>query len=244
MMNMKQRLAYDFVIPWINLNIENDLQDHVNPKRKKKLRPLYLNVCGKAGTGKSFFLLCLQKYLFMKGIKNFMKIGALTASASFLVHGSTLHRLLKLPVNISKAKELPKLDGASLHALQKEFETVELLVIDEKSMIGQFLFYMINARLKELKPNSADEPFGALQSLTGKVQVFYRDFPVYSFPLTCFGSVQGLKGQISLKYREIHTFCTGISILYLHSCLCFYNRDFPVLRKTTTWNFAKTGKTL
>ena len=84
----------------------------------------------------------------------------------------------------------------------------------------------------------------ALQSLTGKVQVFYRDFPVYSFPLTCFGSVQGLKVQFSLKYREIHTLCTGISIFYLHSFLYFYNRDFPALRKTTTWNFAKTGKTL
>ena len=83
-----------------------------------------------------------------------------------------------------------------------------------------------------------------LQSLTGKVQVFYRDFPVYSFPLTCFGSVQGLKVQFSLKYREIHTLCTGISIFYLHSFLYFYNRDFPALRKTTTWNFAKTGKTL
>jgi hypothetical protein len=32
-----------------------------------------------------------------------------------------------------------------------------------------------------------------------------------------------------LKYREIYAFYTGISILYLNSCLCFHNRDFPVL---------------
>ena len=79
----------------------------------------------------------------------------------------------------------------------------------------------------------------ALQSLTGKVQVFYRDFPVYSFPLTCFGSVQGLKVQFSLKYREIHTLCTGISIFYLHSFLYFYNRDFPALRKNNNMEFCK-----
>ena len=86
---------------------------------------------------------------------------------------------------------------------------------------------------------------GALQSLTGKVQVFLEGSPcVLILTLTCFGSVQGLKGQISLKYREIYTFWTGISILHLHSCLCIYNRDFPALWKTATWNFAKTGKTL
>ena len=82
----------------------------------------------------------------------------------------------------------------------------------------------------------------SLQSLTGKVQVFYRDLPVKYSTLTCFGSVQGLKGQISLKYREIYAFYTGISILYLSSCLCFHNRDFPVLWKTTTTNLLKEGK--
>ena len=162
MLNEKQRLAYDYVIPWIDIKIANSINNPVNRKRKKKVKPLYLNVSGRAGAGKSLFLHCLRKYLFLKGIKNFMKIGALTASAAFLVNGSTLHRLLKLPVNISKKKELPKMQGASLHALQKEFETVELLVINEKSMIGQFLFYMIEARLRELKPNSGDEPFGGV----------------------------------------------------------------------------------
>jgi hypothetical protein len=80
--------------------------------------------------------------------------------------------------------------------------------------------------------------------LQGKYR-FFTGISLWSnSTLTCFGSVQGLKGQISLKYREIYAFYTGISILYIHSCLCSYNRDFPALWKTTTWNFAKTGKTL
>ena len=65
--------------------------------------------------------------------------------------------------------------------------------------------------------------------------------PVWKLHNPYCHSVQGLKGQISLKY--MHS-VQGICILYLHSCLCSYNRDFPALWKTTTWNFAKTGKTL
>ena len=65
--------------------------------------------------------------------------------------------------------------------------------------------------------------------LQGKYRFFTGISLCSNSTLTCFGSVQGLKGQISLKYREIYAFCTGISILYLHSCLCFYNRDFPAL---------------
>jgi len=77
--------------------------------------------------------------------------------------------------------------------------------------------------------------------LQGKYRFFTGNSLCSNSTLTCFGSVQGLKGQISLKY--MHS-VQGISILYLHSCLCSYNRDFPALWKTTTWNFAKTGKTL
>ena len=81
-----------------------------------------------------------------------------------------------------------------------------------------------------------------LHSLTGKYR-FFTGISLWSISTaTCFGCVQGLKGQISLKCKEIFEFYTGISISYLHSCLCFYNRDFPVLWKTTTWKLLKQGK--
>jgi hypothetical protein len=83
----------------------------------------------------------------------------------------------------------------------------------------------------------------ALQSLTGKVQVFYRDLPVKYSTLTCFGSVQGLKGQISFKYREIYAFYTGISILYLNSCLCFFITEISLFfEKQQHGNLLKQGK--
>ena len=63
----------------------------------------------------------------------FMKIGA---PAAFLVKGSTLHTLFQLPINHSKNK-MSELKGDRLRDLQQKFEDVELIVIDEKSMIGQ-----------------------------------------------------------------------------------------------------------
>ena len=85
----------------------------------------------------------------------------------------------------------------------------------------------------------------ALQSLTGKYRVFTGKLGYREIQITCFVSVQGLKGQILMKYREIYAFCTGISILYLHLYLCFYNRDFPVslfFEKQQHQNLLKQGK--
>ena len=70
--------------------------------------PLYLNVSGHGRCGKSAFLKCVLKYVLENAQQNFMKIVAFTPSAAYLVSGSTLHSHLKLPINVSKKKELPK----------------------------------------------------------------------------------------------------------------------------------------
>ena len=75
--------------------------------------------------------------------------------------GKTLHKLFHLPINNSK-NELPDLSGQALRDLQTAFEDVELVVIDEKSMIGQYCFYMIDARLRQANPSRANLPFGGI----------------------------------------------------------------------------------
>ena len=87
------------------------------------------------------------------------------------------------------------------------FLFVEPYIIIISSVFLQFLTkYMIIQLFSLFFETSLKWFTSALQSLTGKVQVFYRDLPVKYSTLTCFGSVQGLKGQISLKYREIYAF--------------------------------------
>ena len=49
-----------------------------------------------------------------------------------------------------------------MRQLQDNFKDTELVVIDEKSMIGQYCFYMIDARLRQAKPSRANMPFGGI----------------------------------------------------------------------------------
>ena len=110
-----------------------------------------------------------------------MKIGAPTGTAAFLVKGNTMHTLLRLPINNSK-NELKELSGKSLRDLQENFENVEIIVIDEKSMIGQYYFYMIDARCRQAKPENAKLPFGGISViLMGDFAQLppIRDSPLY-----------------------------------------------------------------
>ena len=65
--------------------------------------------------------------------------------------------------------------------LQEKFEPVELLEIDEKSMIGQYFLYMVDARLRELKPNTGDLPFGGVSVIV--MGDFAQLPPVQDIPL-------------------------------------------------------------
>ena len=80
-----------------------------------------------------------------KANTNFLKVGVPTGTAAFLVKGNTLHSLFQLLINKSKGVIKEK-SGEALRELQKTFKGTELIVNDEKSMIGQYTFYMINAR--------------------------------------------------------------------------------------------------
>ena len=154
-LNYKQRKAYDFVCSWI----DRKLSDPENTE------PFYLNISGRAGCGKSFFLNCIALYanVIKKAEYGFLQKAAPTGTAAFLIGGSTLHALFRIPVQkCHLSKELPNLSGDLLRDLQVFFRSCQLLVIDEKSMIGLYTLYIIDKRLREVKPNSAMLPFGGV----------------------------------------------------------------------------------
>ena len=150
-LNFKQKLVYDIV-----QSLFNDVMEG------KKTEQLFMNVSGQAGCGKSAALICLRRLFISKGMPNFMKIAAPTGTAAFLVKGITLHSLLRLPVNSSKEELKPLKDNEQLRDLQATFKDVNLLVIDEKSMIGQHMMYMIDQRLRQAKPTQAKEYCGGI----------------------------------------------------------------------------------
>ena len=151
-LNPKQRLAYDFVTAWIDKKVSNP----------GKSIPMHLNISGRAGCGKSYFLNSIAKYATEQGGATFLQKAALTANAAYLIGGSTLHAMFKINVQSSTNKELPDLRGESLRELQDKFKNSELLVIDEKSMVGLYMLYIIDKRLRDIKPNNAHLPFGGV----------------------------------------------------------------------------------
>ena len=134
---------------------------------------LLLNISGGPGTGKTFFLNTIRKWA-QGHIKRygdgFILTAAPTGAAAFLIGGSTIHSLLYLPVNLRQNQTMPALDASRLKTIQDRFKDVSLLVIDEKSMIGQKTFFMISERLKECRPQSQHLPFGGVSLMGGRLQ--------------------------------------------------------------------------
>ena len=54
------------------------------------------------------------------------------------------------------------LSSDRLYGLQQKFEKIGVIIIDEKSMIGQRLLHMIDMRLREIFPQSREKMFGGI----------------------------------------------------------------------------------
>ena len=136
----------------------------------------------------------------VKRKKAFLKMAAPTGTAAFLIKGNTLHSLFKLPVNIPFTDELAPLRGSALADLQEAFKNTELLIIDEMSMVGQYMLYQISRRLQEAKPHKSTVPFAGVSI------VLMGDFaqlpPVGDLPLFQMsgGSTHQMTGR--KLYRE------------------------------------------
>ena len=156
---------------------------YINKKTSdpENTKPIYRNISGRAGTGKTFFANCVAKEALKKCGKNFMLKAGPTGTSAFLIHGETLHALFSLPTQQGVKKELKNLPAEKIRDMQKDFEDVHLLLIDEKSMVGLCILCMIDKRLREVKPENSKKPFGGVSS------IFMGDFaqlePVKDQPL-------------------------------------------------------------
>ena len=143
------------------------------------IQQLLLTMSVAAGTRKSFFLNTVKIFAREElGRDGFVQAAAPSGTAAYLINGKTLHSLLYLPVGTSKCLSL---QGERLKCIQTAFSNVGLLVIDEKSMVGQKVFTMVSKRLQEASPNYKDTLFRNMSV------VLLRDFkqlpPVCDYPL-------------------------------------------------------------
>ena len=131
-----------------------------NPNQQK-----LIDVCGGAGTGKSYTINATLQYARENGYR--VQVMAPTgAAASQFVGGKTIHTCLKLPVSKKKKEkqneDFEELGPAQAQALESDLEDVRLIIIDEKSMMGKNRLAQIDSRLKQARPQCRDKPFGGI----------------------------------------------------------------------------------
>ena len=149
-LNEKQRQVYDRVLGLVETG---------------KCEGHLIDLSGGAGTGKTRLIrTILQNIERVTGKSDTARVCAYTNSAAgHFVGGSTLHRLLRLDVSRNQKYKngfQAELEGLRLASLQEDFKNTKVLIIDEKSMVGCFLLWCIDQRLRQARPSHALLPFG------------------------------------------------------------------------------------
>ncbi|KAL8596788.1 hypothetical protein ACOMHN_053884 [Nucella lapillus] len=89
-LKVKQLLAFNLLRHQIQKVLEQGID---------KAPQLLLNISGAAGTGKSFWLNCLRRYVKEQGLpSSFVKSAAPSGTTAFQIGGQTLHAMLQLPI--------------------------------------------------------------------------------------------------------------------------------------------------
>lgn len=137
-MNEKQKEAFDLVTSRKNLFIS-----------------------GSAGTGKSFTLKYVQKWAWKNHIN--LALTSTSGNSALLIGGRTIHSYLSIGLARKTAEQLYEdVINKNPHTVRK-INMLDVLVIDEISMMDHILFGKINSFLKLVRKN--DLEFGGIQVL-------------------------------------------------------------------------------
>lgn len=150
-----------------SLNIkQKEFFYHVLHSIKTKDDPLALFLSGGAGVGKSTvtnaLYEALTRYLNSVPGENPDEVKVLkaapTGKAAFNIKGNTLHSAFKIPAN--RGFQYCTLDADRLNTIRAQLRRLQVIFIDEISMVGSGMFNFLNLRLQQIMGTNA--PFGAL----------------------------------------------------------------------------------
>jgi ATP-dependent DNA helicase PIF1 len=169
------------------IEINNDFKKGLEAVNNSKK---HIFLTGKAGSGKSTFLKYIKKHC----SKNSVVLSP-TGLSAININGQTIHSFFLFPPNITIEKA--QLEGLKRRN-HKIFKNLNLLIIDEISMVRADLLDAIDEHLKAVKGNS--KSFGGVQL------VFIGD--LYQLPPI-------------LKYYEVETFENKYQTPYFFSSFVF-----------------------
>ena len=147
------------LVKWLRYNTDLMLQPNSDHQ-------FLLELCGGAGTGKTTtirtFMQELKRAHPDKAIGDMVYFAAPTGCACKLLPRphSTLHKLLHLPLGQKNNFALREMTITTRTNAQQELANIKLLVVDEKSFLGSYYMYVLDARLKEIFTN--EKPFGGV----------------------------------------------------------------------------------
>jgi hypothetical protein len=154
-LNVKQRMAHDLIVRAMTLEDGQSKTDGGNDVSRLQL------VIGKGGAGKSYVLdsvISTLKRDYGKDDDTYL-VMAPTGKAASNICGSTIHSHdegLSLPTR----GKLNDLKGERLKYLQNKYKNLELVIMDEFTMISQKILHYVDRRLRQI--TTVNKPFGGL----------------------------------------------------------------------------------
>ena len=131
---------------------------------KTRDNPFYAFLSGGGGVGKSHLIKSIYqaaiKYYNTKAGEDFHQVKVMllapTGKAAFIIKGNTIHSALAVPASQS-LKNYKALDCSRLNTLRSQLGGLQLILLDEISMVGSNMFTVqINNRLKDIKGSKED----------------------------------------------------------------------------------------
>ncbi|XP_050957725.1 LOW QUALITY PROTEIN: uncharacterized protein LOC127158760, partial [Labeo rohita] len=148
--------------------------------------PLHVFITGGAGTGKSHLIKAIQ-YEAMRLLSTVCRhpdnicvlLTAPTGIAAYNLHAATIHHSF----SIGKDVRLPytPLGEDKLNCLRAKYSDLQILIIDEISMVDHNLLAYIHGRLRQIKQTGDFSPFGNVSIIA--VGDFFQLPPVKGKPL-------------------------------------------------------------
>ena len=149
---------FDFVYNWAKSYI---ISKSGHGKQVPVLFHLFLSGdgdCGKSHLIKTIYHSVNKLFLYQSGspVKPRVLVLVPTGVAAININGTTIHSGLNIPC---RSKLMP-LNDNNCAKLRNKYSDVEIVIIDEMSMVSHKLLYQIHKHLNEISSPKQDIPFG------------------------------------------------------------------------------------